>query len=912
MLHRFRYTFCLSATLAFAMPAAQADILVADGSNIIKTDDTGSNATTFISGGGKGMFFEPTSEKLYFVGPSNSIKRADRDGSNVVTLVSSAGTNVIDLVVDLTNNKIYWTESTGSGAIRKSDLDGSNVADLITGLTFPYGISIDEGAGYIYFTQSTELMRADLDGTNLTSMFYDSLDVGLMPFLTIHSGKIYWSNNTNDKIKRGDIISGTISAPSVVTLVSGTNANDAQGIAYDTSGDRIIYIGQPSAGIGLSAVNLDGTGQTNLSAQTGYDIIVNYTTATNTPTPTTTPSPTATLTPTATTTNTPTTTATPTQTYTPTLTPTATASPTITLTATITSTPTLTPTQTATPTATYTPTLAVPSEVSVLYSSFYDNKISNISRASGIESVLRSGNPDALTPHGLTFSKTQERFYWTDYVGIIYSAKTDGSDVRFFSTVPISSDNFQVSLAVDDTTGYVFASEGFKIFRYNQVGQRSEIYSDGLYINGLGVVRGDGFAKLCWLDPFNHMGINCSELNGSSASVVQSLTGGTDLFVLQTNQGSRILTANHSGDVYFTKLDAGGVVSHAKIATGLGNIQQISAYPSKNVSGEFVIVGIRDVGSARNLFYAAGNNSNGKFFKLTSTQTPYDLAPITLYTTPVPTATPNNSGGYTLSGTVYMQGTPGPTPPKGSDVTVYLAKATPTAAAQAAQITLASSASSKFIYPQSTTLASNGEYTFKDLAPGDYVLTFDSDRRELMLTSILASAGETVDPIFSSAKEINSSCKQTDKAKLVSKAEKAIKAQFAYGIERVVWLRGKATTALSGAKRTALLAKLTSFEAKLRTAMSNALEATRELPKLVLACTDTTNCVEVKMTTYKARALKAISKINTAASSVIDNSTKVPSISNFIRASYKAKLSALTAKAAYNTKALPTVTDVCS
>lgn len=43
------------------------------GSNIIKTDDSGSNAQTFITGAAKGMFFDSASEKLYYVGPSKKI-----------------------------------------------------------------------------------------------------------------------------------------------------------------------------------------------------------------------------------------------------------------------------------------------------------------------------------------------------------------------------------------------------------------------------------------------------------------------------------------------------------------------------------------------------------------------------------------------------------------------------------------------------------------------------------------------------------------------------------------------------------------------------------------------------------------------------------------------------------------------
>ncbi len=43
-------------------------------------------------------------------------------------------------------------------------------------------------------------MRAHLDDPNISSMFYDGSDPGLLPFLFVHAGKLYGSNNTNDKI----------------------------------------------------------------------------------------------------------------------------------------------------------------------------------------------------------------------------------------------------------------------------------------------------------------------------------------------------------------------------------------------------------------------------------------------------------------------------------------------------------------------------------------------------------------------------------------------------------------------------------------------------------------------------------------------------------------------------------------
>lgn len=108
--------FIKRALLACVTPCAvQADILVADGSNIVRfnPDDTGE--TTLISGAATGMFYDSTSEKLYFVGPGDSIRRANRDGTGVETLIADAGDAVVDLVVsrppDPATPKMIWTDS---------------------------------------------------------------------------------------------------------------------------------------------------------------------------------------------------------------------------------------------------------------------------------------------------------------------------------------------------------------------------------------------------------------------------------------------------------------------------------------------------------------------------------------------------------------------------------------------------------------------------------------------------------------------------------------------------------------------------------------------------------------------------------------------------------------------------------
>jgi len=78
-----------------------------------------------------------------FLIPDNHILRANLDGSNPQEIVSKTSSEpflATDIAVDVTGDKIYWTEAVsgpfnrGFEKIRRADLDGSNIEDLITDL----------------------------------------------------------------------------------------------------------------------------------------------------------------------------------------------------------------------------------------------------------------------------------------------------------------------------------------------------------------------------------------------------------------------------------------------------------------------------------------------------------------------------------------------------------------------------------------------------------------------------------------------------------------------------------------------------------------------------------------------------------------------------------------------------------
>ena len=84
-----------------------------------------------------------------------------------------SGSRVTSLVVDATENKLYWTERTSdsSGTIQRVNLDGTEVELLARLLTAPLGIAIDTVADKLYWTNSDRAIQsANLNGENIRTV----------------------------------------------------------------------------------------------------------------------------------------------------------------------------------------------------------------------------------------------------------------------------------------------------------------------------------------------------------------------------------------------------------------------------------------------------------------------------------------------------------------------------------------------------------------------------------------------------------------------------------------------------------------------------------------------------------------------------------------------------------------------
>ena len=110
-----------------------------------------------------------TAGKMYWTDQgTDKIQRANLDGTNIQDLVTTGLENLDRLALDLEGNRMYWTDA-GAGRVQRANLDGSNVETLVAGLGEPRGIELDLAAGTMYWTDNftDRIQSADLDGSNI-------------------------------------------------------------------------------------------------------------------------------------------------------------------------------------------------------------------------------------------------------------------------------------------------------------------------------------------------------------------------------------------------------------------------------------------------------------------------------------------------------------------------------------------------------------------------------------------------------------------------------------------------------------------------------------------------------------------------------------------------------------------------
>ena len=208
------------------------------------------NALNLTVGGGKVYWTEKTGES------GGTINSANVDGSGVTELASIFATPM-GIAVDVTNSKLYWTNS--AGRIQSANLDGSRITNVIPGgLETPMDLAL--AGGNAYWTQGGNVRFVNLRGTKQIRNVSTGTDAA--GSLVIGGGKVYWTEKTGES--GGTVNSANLNGTGATPLASILAA--PIGIALDGSRSKLYW---SNARGRVQSANLDGSGITNVVSGLG-------------------------------------------------------------------------------------------------------------------------------------------------------------------------------------------------------------------------------------------------------------------------------------------------------------------------------------------------------------------------------------------------------------------------------------------------------------------------------------------------------------------------------------------------------------------------------------------------------------------------------------------------------------------
>ena len=155
-------------------------------------------------------------EPLFLGVAEGIIYQANYDGTQVDTFLVSYGDYASDLYVSPEGNEVYWMEDVlfdnetlkEEAAIRKATIEGG-VPEVVTlnsvnGSDFNNAMAIDFDNGYMYWSDTSWVHRADLEGQDIEPLF--ELDQSLRQIeLDLHNGKMYWTEGNVLHVHRANL-----------------------------------------------------------------------------------------------------------------------------------------------------------------------------------------------------------------------------------------------------------------------------------------------------------------------------------------------------------------------------------------------------------------------------------------------------------------------------------------------------------------------------------------------------------------------------------------------------------------------------------------------------------------------------------------------------------------------------------
>ena len=207
------------------------------------------NALNITVAGGKVYWTEKTGES------GGTINSANLNGSGVTELASIFATPM-GIAVDVTNSKLYWTNS--AGRIQSANLDGSRITNELQNLASPMDIAL--AGGNAYWTQGGNVRFVNLRGQKVVRNVSTGMDTA--GSLAIGGGKVYWTETTGES--GGTVNSANLNGTGATQLASILAA--PIGIAVDGARSKLYW---SNARGRIQSANLDGSGIKNVVSGLG-------------------------------------------------------------------------------------------------------------------------------------------------------------------------------------------------------------------------------------------------------------------------------------------------------------------------------------------------------------------------------------------------------------------------------------------------------------------------------------------------------------------------------------------------------------------------------------------------------------------------------------------------------------------
>ena len=201
--------------------------------------------------------FNPVDSKFYLTNAWGKVQRLNLDGSGFQPNLITGLDTPMNLVVDVANDKLYWTEKTGNGTgkIRSANFDGTNI-QLVKDLTsVPLDMTLDAPDGKLYLTNvSGQVQRINLDGSGFQPNFITGLNTrtniavdtaGQKLYLTSSDGKISRRNLSgggSEAVVEGLVSPGNIVLNNSITAPGkpSTPMTPVAKTKYDVNGDGTV------------------------------------------------------------------------------------------------------------------------------------------------------------------------------------------------------------------------------------------------------------------------------------------------------------------------------------------------------------------------------------------------------------------------------------------------------------------------------------------------------------------------------------------------------------------------------------------------------------------------------------------------------------------------------------------------